>query len=253
MTIKFSASRYGLQKQCLGKYHFNYIEKLPVTKTTWPATVMGSSIHSYIENYLGLLSNENDIKKLPPLSVTYASQKKNVLDSGEKIGKPRGYSEESFLSEHDLWVKDIMRFLFLYLPNGKRVFEEEINFEIGDVTVNGFIDLQVIDDQNYIFDFKTTKNPQKYFFIDWERDIQSLLYMVAKRAHSFSYLVFDKENKLILTQSRGGYHLDQESGLKQMTQEFVSLHHQSADSKLWSPSPEGCKWCEYKKNCKVAK
>ena len=64
MTIKFSASRYQLQKSCLGRYHFNYIEKVPVVKTTWPATVMGTSIHSYIENYLGLISNENDIKNL---------------------------------------------------------------------------------------------------------------------------------------------------------------------------------------------
>lgn len=251
--IKFSASRYGLQKTCLGKYHYNYIEKVPVTRTTWPATVIGSSIHSYIENYLGLVSNENDIKKLPPLSVTYHSEKTSILDSGEKIGKPRGYVEETFLSEHDLWIKDIIRFLFLYLPPGKRVFEEEINFEIGDVTVNGFIDLQVLGEENYVFDFKTTKTPQKYFFVHWERDIQSMLYMSAKKAHSFSYLVFDKNNKLILSQSRGAYHPDEENFLKEMTNEFVKLHHHSADTKLWSPSVEGCKWCEYKKICKVAK
>lgn len=258
MEIKISPSRLTTLKTCLGQYYFRYILKEPVQKTTWPATVMGTSIHSYIENYLPLVSKESDIKKLPPLSSTYQTEKSNIISSGEKIGKPRGYDESSFLSEHDVWVKDIMRFLFLFLPTGKKVFEEEINetINIGEhqLLINGFIDMQVIGEKKHVFDFKTTKTPQKYFFVHWSEDPQSLFYMASKKADSFDYLVFDSVNKIIISKGRSGWNESDQKSFDVMINDFLKLHQKSSsgDSELYSPSEENCRWCDYRSVCSRA-
>jgi len=212
--IKYSVSRYKLQLDCLGKYYFRYIKNIEVEKLTWPGTIFGSSIHKYIEDNL---QKVDEIKKLSdykkynlPLFNKYYQQEKNLqIANGFKIGKPRMFNEDRLMGEAEKWLPNIFRFLKNFLPKGKIMHEDEINnsIEVNNVKINNtsIIDLQVAsEDKLWLFDFKNTKHPTNYFFINWKEDPQSVSYLYftrEKKPESFSYIVFDIDDSMIFVNS----------------------------------------------------
>jgi hypothetical protein len=263
--IKYSVSRYKLQLDCLGKYYFRYIKNTEVEKLTWPGTIFGSSIHKYIEDNLQKIDEIKkltDYKKynLPPF-IKYNQQEKNSqIANGFKIGKPRMFNEDRLLADAEKWLPNIFRFLKNFLPKGQVLHEDEINtmLEINGVKINNtsIIDLQIIGEENklWIFDFKNTKHPTNYFFINWQEDPQSVSYLYfskEKNPQSFSYIVFDIDDSMIFVNSTQ-MHDNVEELFHKMINNFIINHQMAEDSKLYNPSKEKCKWCEFNKHCKKA-
>jgi hypothetical protein len=263
--IKYSVSRYKLQLDCLGKYYFRYVKNIEVEKLTWPGTIFGSAIHKYIEDNL---HKTQDIKKLsdykkynlPPFIKYYQQEKNSQVANGFKIGKPRMFNEDRLIGEAEKWLPNVFRFLKRFLPQGEVKHEDEINtmIEVDNIRINNtsIIDLQVIAENNnlWLFDFKNTKHPTNYFFINWQEDPQSVSYLYfskEKNPQGFSYIVFDIDDSMIFVNSTHMHENIDELFLK-MIKQFIMNHQMAEDSKLYNPSRDRCKWCEFNRHCKKA-
>lgn len=257
--LKFSKSRYGSQKNCLGQYYYQYIEKREVPTILWPGTLVGTATHLFIEENFNSLVKEKDIKKLPSFEDTFNKCKRKET-SNPKITyrTPKNFNESEMLKFNNSWIKEIIRFLFLYLPPGQKIFEEDVeeNIIIDDIEINvkGIIDLQIKDENNFwVFDFKTTKKPNSWMFVHWDKDPQSLSYLWLKRKNNplgFNYLIFDWENKMIFSNNIGQQSdEDIQKNLEWILRDFVKNHYNSIENKNWNPSEESCKWCPFKVLC----
>ena len=257
--LKFSKSRYGSQKSCLGQYFYQYVEKKEVPQILWPGTLLGTATHLFIEENLNNIEKEKDIKKLPLFEETFFKCKKQET-SNYKVSyrTPKNFNEGEVLKFNNSWIKEVIRFLFLYLPPGQKIFEQDVKEEIIindiELTINGIIDLQVKDNDNlWIFDFKTTKNPNSWMFVHWDKDPQSLSYLWLKRSENplgFNYLVFDYEDKMIFSNNIGTQTSEiVNSNLEWILRDFIKNHKNSPDKNKWNPSPENCKWCPFKVLC----
>jgi hypothetical protein len=145
--------------------------------------------------------------------------------------------------------------------DAEKIHEEEVSFSFSrkdkKILFTSIIDLQLKTPESlYIIDFKTTKNPQTYFFVEWEMDVQSLSYLYGKRESKpagFGYCVFDKENEMILFNSRGPWEDKEEATFLAFIDKFILLHDNASNDKLWKPEKQKCHWCEYSKECSVKK
>lgn len=150
-------------------------------------------------------------------------------------------------------------------------FENEKEFEIQipkefldkkqkiSITMKGVYDHKRESD---IVDFKTTSMPEKYYFVDWERDIQSLLYFFSFKEEggeypkSFTYVVFNILDSMFFV-VKHDYANTKESidimkkNFKQYIDYFVEMHKKASDNKYWNPEKTRCKFCDYNKICEV--
>ena len=170
------------------------------------------------------------------------------------------FNEDRLIGEAEKWLPNIFRFLKRFLPKGKIMHEDEINtmIEINDVKINNtsIIDLQILNEDNklWLFDFKNTKHPTNYFFINWKEDPQSVSYLYftkEKKPESFSYIVFDIDDSMIFVNSTI-MHENIEELFHVMIKNFINFHNTSDQVSLYNPSKEKCKWCEFNKHCKKA-
>lgn len=262
--IKYSVSRYKLQLDCLGKYYFRYIKNIEVEKLTWPGTVFGSAVHKYIEDNLQKVESIkklSDYKKynLPPFNKYYQQEKNSQIANGFKIGKPRMFNEDKLIGEAEKWLPNIFRFLKNFLPKGDVLHEDEINtmIEVDGTKINNtsIIDLQIKDDDKlWIFDFKNTKHPTNYFFVNWLEDPQSVSYLYFSKKNnpqSFSYIVFDIDDSMIFVNSTV-MHDNIDDLFTKMIKKFIFFHQSAEDTVFYNPSKERCRWCEFNKYCKKA-
>ena len=258
--LKFSPSRYNIQDECLGRYYFTYIMNKK-DNTLWPGTVGGTATHSYLEENLNKINSENDLKKLPLWKPYFDKALSNEITRGMNYKKPRGLSEQVFINNYEKFVREVLRFLYLYLPNGDKIFEEKLSEIVTinniNVEVTGVIDLQVKNnDETFIVDFKTTKNNNTWYFVDWKDDAQSLSYyfLLRKRnPQSFVYTIFNFEEKTIITQfSDEQKNIDIEKNFNSLLQQFIVNHENSNNNNNYNPSIENCKWCFHKTYCKKA-
>jgi hypothetical protein len=258
--LKFSPSRYNIQSECLGRYYFTYIMNRR-DNTLWPGTIAGTATHSYLEENLNNINSENDLKKLPLWKPYFDKALSNEITKGMNYKKPRGFSDANFISNYEKFVREVLRFLYLYLPKGTKIFEEKIseiiNIDNIDIEITGVVDLQVKNnDETYIVDFKTTKNNNTWYFVDWKDDAQSLSYFYLLRErnpHSFVYTIFNFEQKTIITQFSDEIEKEQlQKSFYGLLQDFVVNHNNSSNNNNYNPSKENCKWCFHKTYCKVA-
>jgi len=257
--LKFSKSRYGSQKSCLGQYYYQYIEKREVPTILWPGTLIGTATHLFIEENFNSIVKEKDIKKLPPFEEIFNKCKRQEVSNPKVTYRtPKNFNESEMLKFNNSWIKEIIRFLFLYLPSGEKIFEEDVeeSIIIDDIEINvkGIIDLQVKDETNFwIFDFKTTKKPNSWMFVHWDKDPQSLSYLWLKRKNNplgFNYLIFDWENKMIFSNNIGQQEdKNVQTNLEWILKDFIKNHYNSLENKNWNPSEESCKWCPFKVLC----
>jgi hypothetical protein len=111
------------------------------------------------------------------------------------------------------------------------------------------------EDTYKIIDFKTTKDSNKFYFVDWIVDTQSLMYiyyalqLYEKLPESFSYMVFNHEQKTLFFK---------ETFLEKKKNMFKGLTYQLEDVRdytlnpnlsLANPAQQKCYWCEYKEEC----
>lgn len=258
--LKFSPSRYNVQQQCLGKYYYTYVLNRR-DNTLWPGTVAGTATHTYLEENLCKVNSESDLKTLPPWKQYWERTLLEEVRSGGSYRTPRGFSEDNFVATYEKFLSEVLRFLYLYLPRGVHTKEEELQETVNvggtEVALVGVVDLQVSSGNDvHVVDFKTTKNNESWYFVDWSSDAQSLTYYYLlrnKNPRSFSYTVFNFEQKTVLTQTV--YHEVQHvtEKLFALLQDYISNHNNSADVAAWSPSDNNCKWCYHKSYCNAIK
>ena len=255
MILKFSKSRYSLQKDCLGKYYFTYIKGIR-DNTMWPGTLAGTTLHLYLEENYSTINSLKDIKSLPSFTKLYEKVKVEEITKGSNYKRPNRFNEDQFLNNYEKFLDDIFKFLFLYLPKGDLIFEENKSKNLiirdTDLEINGILDLQIVSpDGVHIIDFKSTKNNASWYFIDWEHDPQSLSYYYLLRERnpiSFAYTIFNVEAKTIITQNNV-FHPEYEERFLDILDDFVTGHENAEDVSKWKPSAQKCKWCHANKYC----
>lgn len=284
--IKFSKSRFELQQSCLGKYWWKYIKTQPTEETVWPATLIGETVHLYLENLLNTfiqkpsdwieiksklhrwnlerLQTEYNLVGLRELFLSaFQDYKKDLVsrdESGTRIFKRnRGWKDEEFFTKYPKWLWEIVKFLFKTIESTENISSEK-EFEIErqilgeQVLIRGVIDLVSGSD---IVDFKTVKDSSHYYFIDWKKDIQSLAYLFAfkqlygKTPNSFGYLVFNEiERTIIVSQVHYSKNISEyEKSFEQLLEVFVQNHRVSEDTTLWKPEKTNCFFCAHKSFC----
>lgn len=258
--LKFSPSRYNVQQQCLGKYYYGYVLNKR-DNTLWPGTVAGTATHLYLEENLHKVHSESDLKTLPHWKSYWERSLKEELESGANYKTPRGFSEVQFVTTYEKFCREVVRFLYLYLPRGKKVHEETLKESVTvdgvPVEVTGVVDLQVeVENELHVVDFKTTKNNATWYFVDWSNDAQSLAYYYLlrnKNPRSFVYTVFNFEQKTVLTQYKELQLPDVEEYFFKVLRDYVSNSNVASNSNNWNPSDNNCRYCFHKSYCPVAK
>lgn len=280
--IFFSVSRYGLQKDCLGKYYFKYIKNIETPFIVWPGTLFGTVVHSVIENIIekyksddsfreGITNYKNgELKKSPATLIAekmfvdeYESQ---MIKEKKRFRKSRDYDKEGTIKSGKKWVPKIIDFMIKVVGFDEVESEMKITSDVDkhNMRITSYLDIVKKEDGKVtIFDMKNTKYPQKFFFKDWSNDIQSNVYIALLnkekniQVNKFGYLVFSIEDSMMFCngiEHSGIEHINTATELvNRITDEFVENHGKADDTSLWSPEEQKCKWCEFSKACKVAK
>ena len=81
--------------------------------------------------------------------------------------------------------------------------------------------------------------------------IKYLYFSKEKNPQSFSYIVFDIDDSMIFVNSTQMHDNIEELFFK-MINNFIVNHRSAEDTKLYNPSKDKCKWCEFNKYCKKA-
>lgn len=277
----FSQSRYNLMNDCLGKYYFQYIENVKIPFNIWPATLFGQVVHVVIEQVTekyktdesfkngidkyreGILTKSPADKIVPELfTKEYELQYKKEVKE-KRFKESRGYDYDKTISDGQKWIKKVIDFMVIHVGFDGVESEMKITSDIDEykMRITSYLDLvKITDDNVFIFDMKNTKHPQKFYFKNWDKDIQSNIYIALLlrekklKAKYFSYLVFSMEEAMIFANSVELSEENREKAnvlLDNLTKRFYKLHQKAKDVSLWSPSAERCKWCEVKKVCKV--
>lgn len=276
--IKFSKSRFDVQKKCLGIYNYRYIEKVDVPLVIYPATVIGEVIHYYLELFFANVTEENYKwlkERIYKPALTYKVFLKKTgmrnfveefqeylqtikKDKTKEFRVSRGWKQEDFEKSADSWMWEILKFILKIFEYKTFISEMEFSCNYKNVQVNGIIDLVIEDEKNiYVIDFKTTKDSSTYYFVDWETDPQSLTYYYAlwkekkKKITYFAYFCFNMLEKTILV-NRIEYKKDYIKNFETIMEKFLYNHNISGDKKHWSPSKENCKWCDFKNKCELS-
>jgi len=276
-------------KDCLGKYYYQYIEKPNVKRNTWSTTIFGEIIHEQIDLFLKKYQIEASFKKEVDKIISKSKIKfeQDFLKKHElhfekifeetlarykkekiKVTFTRKFPTKTFLEFGDKWGPEVLKFIVRYL-NINEQFENEKEFSIQipkeflskktTIKMSGIYDHKREED---IVDFKTTSMPEKYYFVDWDRDIQSLLYYFSFKEESgrypksFTYVVFNILDSMFFV-VKHDYANTKESidimkkNFKQYIDYFLEKHDVSSDNSNWNPEVTRCKFCDYNKICKA--
>lgn len=262
--IRFSASKMGLLlNDCFGKYYYKYVLKLPVGEVIWPGTVLGLLNHKFLEIAIKLRKKKWDNKQILELfrgkfekifyKIILREKNRNRI-----FRQSRDYSfdQRRYLRNKEKLTLKFVSFVLKYFSDFDNVECEKkitIKYEEG-IELTGFIDLILFYGDRYIIvDFKTTKDSNNFYFVNWEKDLQSLIYVYLNAEtrklmpDSCNYLVFNHEEKAIFIKT---YLIED--------YDFSHLHgaiakscklHENGTNKSFNPSKDRCKWCDYGRWC----
>lgn len=273
--IRLSASKLKMIKECFGKYFYKYIAEVKAPEKTWPATIYGLVCHEILEEALiekQAGKKEKDIyeKYSAPgnFGRLYLEKIASEKAIGRKLGHPRFYNEDDFIEAGEKSIKVFLKFVLGYFKEFHKLMPEEelaSDWEWDDeITLGGIADLPMFLTELIlrIIDFKTTQHSENFYFVNWFEDIQSLMYiyMSWKKFNifpqGFDYLVFNwKENNIFLNSITHATPPDSPEKIKEF---FKGLHeilvsaklmHRNPKKSYYFPTPEKCKWCDFKNIC----
>lgn len=269
--LQLSKSRIDLFQQCFFKYYFRYVKKIDVAQTIWPGTFLGEIVHESLEHYFLEKLKFSSKKQMKEYAKEFFSKRfkekiKEAENNPKKIfRKPNGFNKKQFIIDGEKTIIKFLLFVNSYFKGLKFISELQIDAQWDkDTFFTGIIDLVVYDnnDNYFLFDFKSTKESNKFLFIDWNNDIQSLMYKYLSYKYfgyylkSFGYLVVPyQDNYLFLKETTVS---DIEKDKQLVTQ---SLQPIIDDIKLKSANPKPefaspnffCKFCEYNQQCSKLK
>ena len=272
--IEFSASRINTYKNCFGQYKFKYVDKIkPTEQTTYPNTVNGSVMHNILED---IFTNhrdktEKELKKYlnGKFAEFYHKERAEIKKRGINFFETRGFEEPDFIKAGEKKLKVFALFAYRYFNSFKDVYPElklEAKWDyLPDVSIMGFVDLIVGDDDHYrIVDFKTTSDRNKWLFVNYPDDIQSKFYIYmadkhfGKMAESFEYLIYAHMDKMVFFSQKNEVdamtNKEKETFYEPITNIMKEIIERTEKPKLdyYTPSQKQCFWCSYKDRCEVS-
>ena len=258
--ISISYSRLSLFGDCPAQFYFRYMTDLKVAETTWPGTIFGKAMHKVLEF------------SFPNATITGSSFRPSAEDTfeaefvhqREKAGAAfkmsRGYSEAETIANGRKLAPRLVQFMSTYLgdafveavPEADHVVAWNLDAVSADIRL--IIDVTA-EAGARVLDLKCTKHPEKYWFMDWAKDLQSLTYrwacetMSGNPVQRFEYVVLNPEERtLFIKGDRCGDH-----GQWQALRSAISGVAAFIANPDWEtaalPSEHQCRWCDYGKVC----
>ena len=271
-----SYSKLSLFKACPRQYYHRYIEKSKIKETTYPGGLYGQACHLGLEQIIKTLSDGGTAKDVEGLMVgafpTLFEQAKEELKDTFKESREFREDRKGFMTDGDRALRSIARFFTLYFQGWSELkSEEKYQFEWRPrVECVGVVDARFIypNGEYSIVDLKITADGSKFWWIDWYKDTQSLMYdfLLNKETgilpKSFAYMVYDRTLKTLFVKERNIeptveleplYNLlDERIDLLAKFNEYCTDDETIGDSmslSIANPSMEGCKWCPWSKTC----
>jgi len=280
--IYFSQSRLNLAIGCLGKYYFRYIKEISTPSIIWPATLFGKVNHKVTEDFIAELRAGGFKKEINKINANKdsAQLRKYFIDSFQKeyqryfeevndksntkeqFRKSRDFNKTNDLKNGSKWSAKVHEFLIKYTDmNEHSVTEQKVTHFVETennklIKTTAYMDFIPSPEKHFIYDFKNTKKPEKYYFVDWDNDLQSLIYLFLYYKEfrvfpkRFGYLVFSFQESMILVNdnqtSEDDLPVVKEKYYKALSR-LEKAHEICVDPALWICSPQKCKWCEFNK------
>jgi hypothetical protein len=267
--ISISASKIKLAfEDCYGKYYFKYVEKIKTQEVVWPGTLLGEVIHKFIENSIHAIQNKvklKDFKQDINFEQSFTEKLAEYKKNNKAFKFSRGTSKKDFLLKGQKYSELFVKFIYGFIENQHGVFYPEHRIEFIDSDnnrISGIIDLLIqLDNLFSVIDFKTTGDWNKWFYVDWKNDIQSLMYLYLvyenKKAFikSYDYLILDHEQRALFFKNYEylEHELDEKiQYIKRIIAKLVNIHKDpdyKKYKKLFRPEQTKCHFCDFKDKC----
>jgi hypothetical protein len=276
LPVTISSSKIKLFLECKAKYFFKYLTTLSVKEKVWPGTLFGKTCHSLTEDLIKYINEEQpkgDIIKL--LKDQFGDRfkierEKETQENNRQWKTTRGYNEEEFIRVGNKYSNLLIKFLLQIIPTD--LFELHSELELSHPWIDPNINLKGIIDLIFFYndppprysinDLKVTKKSSKYYFVDWDRDIQSLIYeyLTFKEynfyADNFDFLVMNyEENNIFLKRKiieiNTKNSIDYYNYLNIILQEMKSFIVDPKITLKEKNTMNNCSWCEYGAWCKA--
>lgn len=265
--LRFSASKINLFFECPHKFAWTYLSNLPRTQTNWPGTGFGIVTHEILE--YAMLQRKNDVAKKDIINDVVKNNlwtknyDKWLKENSDTFKKSRGYKYDEFIVKGEKFSKLLTTFVLNHFEEFVDVFPElEFTVEypfVENVNLTGLIDLPIETKDGFrIFDFKTTKDSNKFYFTPWDTDVQSLIYSFScyslndKFPIDFTYLVLNHEEKTVFFKQRliDG-EINPEEFFQNLTNKIEEVKAFCINPNLTLVNPEEtkCRWCGVKDLC----
>jgi CRISPR/Cas system-associated exonuclease Cas4 (RecB family) len=267
--LTVSASKINLFYECPRKYFYRYLyiwEEDKIKQVSWPGSGFGEAIHKVLEwTAFRLLEGIEKKQIFKLLDGKFKEFYDEWLKNNEKTFQAsKGYNYKKFISKGEKYAVLITRFFISYFDDFKDIlpekkFEKKYKLSKYDVNINGIIDLVYFFDKGFkIIDFKTTKESNKFYFIDWSIDTQSLMYLYyslqeyKSTPSSFSYLILNHEDNTLFFKEQAIKAIENEKTFfKGLTSQINTIceYTLKPDMELSNSSQRTCMWCEFKEVC----
>lgn len=263
VPITLSTAKIKLFSECKAKFFFKYLTDISIKQTKWPGTLFGKACHSIMEDMVLQLNEKIERKEI--LKNTNGQFERKFYGLKEEFKKelkfPRSYDEDDLISKGNKYSYSLVEFLLQVIPLDyfSLLTEKEftVNWEYDkDILINGIIDLLLFKDKEnyYINDLKVTKDNGKYFFVNWQYNIQSLLYEYITNQEykvppkAFNFIVLNYEDKTLFMKRKfiEEINLKYLNNLFQKIKEYILHPFITIECKNYNSK---CRWCEFKKVC----
>lgn len=277
--IEVSASRINLYYTCPRQFLFRYIYNWPEgeepRQIQWPGTGYGQAIHDVLEWVAIQLNEKKDPKEIIKASGAKFKEAydKWLLKENHNFRKSRTYDYISFIAKGEKQAQMLTRFLYSYFVDMNDLTDSVLHPEhefiidyklVKNVRIKGIIDLKFdldyIHNRYKLLDFKTTKESEKFYFVDWVIDTQSLSYLYycletyGVLPESFSYLVLNHEQCMLFFKETilpNDNKINKKKFFRGLTAQIeeVSAFMRKPNICMANPQKTRCYFCEYNEYC----
>jgi hypothetical protein len=169
--------------------------------------------------------------------------------------------KEQFFKKGDKGINIILNFIKKYFQHYD-IIESEKEYNISwDNKINtiGYIDIKLVKDNIIsIIDLKVTADGHNFWWVNWQEDIQSMIYdyLVYKDSgqypESFAYLVYDRTLEMLYFKERT--QIKQTNYLNEIIDNLYEFILKAVDDETYALSlsksdEKQCMWCTFKNKC----
>lgn len=271
--IRISSSKINVFNECILKYLFQSWSDIDIKQIIWPGNLLGQSCHRILEHAICEINAGTDRNNI--LRQTKGMFEDKFWELREEVKKDkrmewresRKYQEETYLRTGEKYAQALVKFILNFVPDEffKLLSEQSMEkpwVNDSDILITGITDLIIrSSEQDFkIFDLKVTSKSSQYFFVNWEKNIQSIMYQYLTNQifnelpKSFGFIVMDPEEKLLFYKEKkikadavNYSYID--NIIKQMKKIIFDVQENGFSKQYKCRDNNLCKWCEYKKEC----